>query len=417
VIKSAIKQLKIKIPVDGNAGTAVGGFFFTHNQDPVQQVRSSARTGYWNPVSNRKNFHLLVSHQVTRLLTRGLTTSSASQATVWGVEFAASSSSSRLTVNVTNQAIVSAGALHSPQILQLSGIGDPTLLSQYGIKSVVNLPGVGQNLHDHPYVAVVTVNNLTLSTNNLSDPTFAAQAMAEYKKYRTGPYSTGTGDFIAFLPVTNYTSASTAASLASQAQAQTPSQYLDPSTPSSVVTGYAAQKSSLTSAITDATGTAFLEVIFADGVFVLGLQHPFSRGSVKINSADPFTPATFDARFLTNPLDTAFLVDAVRFARTLYSTPAMQGIASFEVVPGTSAQSDADIEAYIRSSLGTLWHPAGTCKAGAQASGGVVDKNFKVYGVSNLRVVDASVFPTLPGMHTQWSVYALAEKAADIIKG
>src|SRR6202000_2690170 len=161
-IKSAIQQLKIKIPVDGNAGTSVGGFFFTHNQDPVLQVRSSARTGYWNPASTRKNFHLLVSHQVTRLLTKNITTSSAAQATVWGVEFAASSSSSRLTVNVTNQAIVSAGALHSPQILQLSGIGDPTLLSQYGIKTVVNLPAVGQNLHDHPYVAVVTVNNLTL---------------------------------------------------------------------------------------------------------------------------------------------------------------------------------------------------------------------------------------------------------------
>jgi len=149
----------------------------------------------------------------------------------------------------------------------------------------------------------------------------------------------------------------------------------------------------------------------------LGLQHPYSRGSVKAPSKSIFDAPIADAGFLRNPLDTILLREAVRFSRRLVAQPSIAELKPFEAVPGANVTSDADIDAYVKNSASTLWHPAGSCRLAKREIGGVVDGELKVYGIDGLRVVDASVFPMLPATHTMTTVYAIAERAADIIKG
>lgn len=231
--------------------------------------------------------------------------------------------------------------------------------------------------------------------------------MELYEKNHTGPYADPTGDFLTFLPVQNFTTE--ASSIYQAAMAQTPQQYLDADTPSTVINGYAAQLKLLAEGV-EADDQAVLEVLWADpGIFVLGLVHPFSRGTVRLASTDPFEAPLADSGLFHNPLDVQLLVEAIKYARQVSSTSALTAHNPFEVAPGAGVTSDADLAAYVQNSATTLYHPSGTCAAGPLANGGVVNSKFQVYGVQNLRVVDASVFPLLPATHIQSTVYALAE--------
>ncbi|GES66036.1 hypothetical protein ATETN484_0014000400 [Aspergillus terreus] len=406
----AITSLGVRIPEDAATGDAVGGYYSPHSQDPASITRSDAATAYWDTVSSRPGLHLITGRTVTRLITkkRGL------EVTVKGVELAASVSLPRKIVNVSKEAILAAGAIHTPQILQLSGIGDSALLSKLNISTVANVPGVGRNLQDHLYIPVVASWDFPLTSANLtSNATFAAASMSLYKSKKTGPYADATGDFLAFLPAKNFTSK--AVSLHTTALRQQPKSHLDPDTPATVRLGYALQHKLLTHGLI-ADDEAQIEIIWADGTFVIGLEHPFSRGSVRLASTDPFDAPLADPAYFRNPMDVQILVEAIRYARTLMRTEALAAFQPVELVPGAGVVSDADLEAYIRDTADTLFHPSGTCSVGRYALGGVVDAKFRVYGVENLRVVDASVFPMLPSTHIQSSVYAVAEKAADAIK-
>ncbi|KAH7140350.1 hypothetical protein B0J13DRAFT_596606 [Dactylonectria estremocensis] len=403
---AAVKELNIPISKDQANGDALGGYFCPHNQDPVSVTRSSAREAYYNNFANRPNLKLITGFQVTRILTQ----KTSGVVTVTGVEYAASAKSARKTVGVKREAILAAGSIHTPQILQVSGIGDSKLLSSIGVKTVVDLPAVGQNLQDHILLAVVNVISAPLTPNNLtSNATFAAEALAQYKNKKTGPYTSPTGDFLAFLPLSTYSDRD--ADIHSQAVAQDGTTFLPAGTPSEVLKGYKAQQSILNDKLLS-TKSAVLEIIWGDGVFVLGLQHPYSRGSVKAATGCIFDAPIADPGLLRNPLDVRLLAEGVRFTRTLTSTSAIGSLQPFEVVPGASTTSDADLEQFIRSSASTLFHPAGSCKLGKREEGGVVDGQLKVYGVQGLRVVDASVIPLLPASHTMTTVYAVAEKAA-----
>jgi choline dehydrogenase-like flavoprotein len=146
----AVKALGIPIN-DQATGNAIGGFFCPHNLDPVSVTRSSAKEAYYNSAAKRQNFHLIARQQVSRIITDSRNGS----VKVVGIEFSSSSDTVRTTVNVKQEAIIAAGALHTPQLLQVSGIGDPALLKTIGVTTVVELPAVGHNLHDHVSVAVV----------------------------------------------------------------------------------------------------------------------------------------------------------------------------------------------------------------------------------------------------------------------
>lgn len=298
--------------------------------------------------------------------------------------------------------------------------------------TVVDLPAVGQNLHDHVYVMVVnsgtliplfdTINKLTHHTVNTtltltseltSNATFAAEARAQYDASKRGPLASPTGDFLLFLPLSTYSDTST--SIHAAALSANASLSLPPNTPASVAAGYTKTYASLNAKLL-ANDSAFLEIIWADGVMFLGLQHPYSRGSVTAASSSIFDAPVADAGFLRNPLDTVLLREAVRFSRQLVQQPAIAALNPFEAVPGGNVTSDAELDRFVKDGASTLWHPAGSCKMGRREEGGVVDGELRVYGLQGLRVVDASVMPMLPASHTMTTVYAVAERAADIIK-
>jgi choline dehydrogenase-like flavoprotein len=246
-----------------------------------------------------------------------------------------------------------------------------------------------------------------VSSKLTSNETFAAEARAEYDDSRTGPLTSPTGDFVAFLPLSTVTNSS--AQIHSSARNQSSAAYLPSGTPKEVEKGYGHQMKILSNKLLSAK-SAILEIIWADGVVVLGLQQPFSRGSVETVSANVFDGVQADAGFLRNPLDVAVLTEGVRFARKLVATSAIQELEPTEVLPGRNVTSDHGLENFIRSTAGTLYHPAGSCKMGARETGGVVDQSLRVYGVRGLRVVDASVIPVLPASHLMTTVYAIAEK-------
>ncbi|KAF3007539.1 hypothetical protein E8E13_006429 [Curvularia kusanoi] len=406
----ATRSLGIPVPKDQASGNAIGGYFTPHNMDPTEYRRSSADEAYYDSAAKRSNFHLIAGHQATRILT-----CADKKVKATGVEFAASANAAVQSVKAKREVIVAAGSLHTPQLLQVSGIGDQKLLSSIKVPTVVNLPAVGQSLHDHVYVMVVNAINttLTLTSELTSNATFAAEARAQYDSEKRGPLTSPTGDFLLFLPLSTYSNASAAIHAAALASDATLS--LPPNTPAEVAAGYRASYKSLNAKLV-AKDSAFLEVIWADGVMFLGLQHPYSRGSVKAASNSVFDAPVADAGFLRNPLDTMLLREAVRFSRHLVAQPSIAALKPFEAVPGVNVTSDADIDQYIKNSASTLWHPAGSCKMGKREEGGVVDGQLRVYGIEGLRVVDASVLPMLPASHTMTTVYAVAEKAADIIK-
>ncbi|KAJ4387450.1 hypothetical protein N0V93_008042 [Gnomoniopsis smithogilvyi] len=411
-IVDATKELGITIPVDQAAGSPIGGYFCPHNIDPETVTRSSAREAYLTPVQNRTNLNIITGQQVTKLVIENTN----GTAKVTGVEYAASADGEKSTVGVNREAILAAGSLHTPQLLQVSGIGASSLHEQIGVTTIVDLPAVGENFQDHGLLTTVaTINTTQLTSNDLtSDTTVAAEALAEYETNKTGPYTTPTGDFLLFLPLSTYSNASS--SIVSTASAQTGTEYLPADTPAEVVAGYEKQLAVLNDRL-GGTESASMEYIWAAGVVVCGLQHPYSRGTVRAASSNIFDAPVATPGYLSNPVDLQLLIEAVKFSRTLRNTAAIQTLQPVEVLPGADVVSDADLETFVRANLGTLYHPAGSCKMGPKDEGGVVDTELKVYGTSNLRVVDASVFPLLPATHIMTAVYGVAEKAADIIKG
>ncbi|OHX00498.1 GMC oxidoreductase [Colletotrichum incanum] len=408
----AIKELGITVAKDQANGSPIGGYFCPHNQDPKTATRSSAREAYYDNFTGRQNLHLLTGRQVTQVVTTG----SGDSIKATGVAFAASKDAQTQTVNVNKEVILAAGTFHTPQILQVSGIGDPALHASINVPTVVDLPAVGQNLHDHVLLTVVNTINTTLSVSSLlqSNATFAAEARAQYDSQQNGPLSSPTGDFLAFLPLSTYSKAGQ--TLSSQATAQDGTTFLPSGTPAEVVKGYQAQHKILNDRLL-ADDSALLEIIWSDGAMVLGLQHPYSRGNLKAASSSTFDAPVADAAFLKNPLDVSFLVEAVKFTRTLTGTDSIKGLQPFEIVPGANVTTDDAIADFVRQQSSTLFHPVGTCKLGAREEGGVVDTSLKVYGISGLRVVDASIMPLVPATHIMTTVYAVAEKAADIIQG
>ncbi|KAL4914876.1 hypothetical protein BDW62DRAFT_204240 [Aspergillus aurantiobrunneus] len=407
---SAITEAAVRIPRDGASGDAIGGFWSPHSQDPDTITRSDARRACWDTASKRPGLHLVTGQRATRLISK----KTAHGPKITAVELASSPCAPRTTVNVRKEAILAAGAIHTPQILQLSGIGDPAILASLNISTVANVPGVGRNFQDHLHVPVVFSFDFPLTSANLTtNTTFAAESLALYNTHKTGPYADATGNFLAFLPTSNVTSK--AQSIHQDAISQDPKTYLDTDTPASVQRGYAAQHKLLSAGI-PASNQAQLEIIWSDGTFVLGLQHPFSRGSVRLASTDPFVPPIADSAYLRNPVDVRILVEAVKYARSLTETSSLAQFNPVEAVPGANVTSDADLEAYVRGAADSLFHPSGTASVGRYELGGVVDADFRVYGVQGLRVVDSSVLPMLPATHIQSSVYAVAEKAAVAIR-
>ncbi|KAL3426668.1 choline dehydrogenase [Phlyctema vagabunda] len=407
----AMKELDVHLPPDGANGNAIGAFWNMQSLTHESHVRSSSRNAYYDTVKTRANLHLLTSSHVTKLITKR----SYGGVMVTGVEYSTLGNTTT-TVSANKEVILSAGAFHTPQVLQLSGIGEASLLSKYGIKQVIDLPGVGEHLQDHQSIYIWTDLNTLTVLNYTADPVLNAAAFAEYEQNRTGPYATGSGNFNAFLPLGNFTNANTTSYISELAAAQLdPYEFYPKNTAPSVIAGYTAQMDILKKGLT-ASNLAPMEFVFSHTRVVPTLQHPLSRGSVKINSTNALVKPIVDCGWLTNPIDVLVLKEAVKYGRSVMQTEAFAELNPKETIPGSHVQSEEEIEFFVRNELTTLFHPSGTAAMMKREIGGVVDPSLKVYGTTNLRVVDTSIIPLLPSAHTQGTVYAIAEKASDIIK-
>ncbi|KAI8262582.1 Dehydrogenase xptC [Colletotrichum sp. SAR11_239] len=316
-----------------------------------------------------------------------------------------------------------AGAVNTPRILQLSGIGPSKLLKGLGINITVDSPGVGANFQDHPSVFMVYdfANDTSVNPTLMNNATFYNQSWAEYLANKTGPHSHAWGNKVVFTSLRDLDS-SNYQNIADALSQQEPLQYLPQvyAENPALVKGFEQQRDALKKQFLNPKA-GVVEITFGGAESVpVALQKPLSRGTIAINTTnpDPSIAPLVDFNTMSNPIDSLILIRAVAKARAFMSSPSVKSLAAVEMMPGPGAASDAEIEAIMRQSWvsSSFDHPAGTAAMMPKEWGGVVDSKLRVYGVKGLWVVDTSVMPILPAAHTQATVYAVAEYAADIIK-
>ena len=289
---------------------------------------------------------------------------------------------------------------------------------------MVDLPGVGYNFHDQPSTT------LTFDYHNYPGPypdwldqrpDYASQQLNRYYENRTGPYTIpyGSGSIITYLPLKDLTDDT--AGFISRARGQDLASLLPSGANDEILNGYRQQINLALNLFADPTSSVH-ETAFISGprVPVTAIK-PLSRGTILINSADPFAPPVVDYNTFKHPADLDIAVLSLRKVRQVMASSPMtqEGISTYETTAGANnGDDDESIGNFIRSAAVSTWaHPVGTCAMMPRDMGGVLDSNLKVYGVQGLRVVDASMMPMIAGGHTSTTVYAVAEKAADLIKG
>jgi choline dehydrogenase len=285
------------------------------------------------------------------------------------------------------EVLLAAGALQSPQLLQLSGIGDPALLQRHGIAVRHALPGVGENLQDHLQVRLIFECTRPITTNDeLNSWLGQAKIGLQWLLARRGPLAVGInqgGCFMRALPD----------------ESATPDIQFHVATLSADMAGGKVHR-------------------FSGFTMSVCQLRPTSRGHVRIRSADPFEPPEMQPNYLSTDLDRRTVMAAMKAARAIAASAPMRGLVRREVKPGPEAADDAALLEFARNHGATIFHPSGTCRMGPMDSDAlaVVDERLRVHGVAGLRVVDGSVMPTLVSGNTNAPVVAMAEKAVDLIR-
>lgn len=340
--------------------------------------RMSASRGYIDPVRSRDNLVIRKNAVVHRVLFDGV------QAT--GVEV--EEHGQLVQYYVDCEVILCAGAIRSPQLLELSGIGSMGVLDRHGIKPVLELPGVGENLQDH-YMVRVCFKSLVPYTvyDFLNSSWYKARELAKYAVGRRGMFACGSLTAMAFTksqPELPYPDVRIQLGLSSGAQrvSKNASSGLDP---------YSA---------------------FHIGGYYI---HPHSRGTLHIQSTDPRMPPSITANYLQADEDRRVTVDIVRRIREIATQSPLKDLIASEIRPGLACETDSEIIQYARDTGDTCWHPLGSCRMGADALS-VVDPEFRVRGIQGLRIADASVVPFQVSSNTNIPTIAVAEKAADVIR-
>ena len=283
------------------------------------------------------------------------------------------------------EVILCGGAINSPQLLQLSGIGAPDVLEMAGITVKHALPGVGENLNDHPDIVL---QYRAKGKNTLYPVTRGPRAIAAGLRWfanQTGPAASNHFEAGAFIR--------------SRAGVEHPDLQLT-FMPLAVI-----------------PGTVDVRAEHAFQVHI-DLMRAQSRGHVRARSDDPRAAPAILFNYLKHPADRADFRAGVRLVREIMAQPAMQAEVQSEIYPGPEHQSDAEIDAFVRRAVETCYHPVGTCKMGAASDRmAVVDDTLAVHGIAGLRVVDASIMPMIVSGNTNAPTIMIAEKAADMIRG
>jgi choline dehydrogenase len=337
-------------------------------------TRETSASAFLRPAMARKNLTILTGAHATRVILEG------QRATAVECRLG----DAQIRVQARREVILSAGALQSPQLLMLSGIGDADHLAGLGIAVRHHLPGVGRNLHDHLASPVHM---------SMEDPTsygISWRAMprnlanlAEYALLRRGPLANNIFESAAFIK-------------------SVPGLYR----PDLQLVFQPAKRPSASFPYPVGHGFAISPVAL----------YPQSRGCVRLTSADPFAAPLIDLNLLSVPEDLDPLIRAIRIIRRIFAARAFARYRAAESAPGSGAQSDAELGAYVRAQAYTVHHPVSSCRMGKDSLA-VVDPQLRVGGLEGLRVVDASIFPSIIGGNTNAAVVMVAEKAADMISG
>ncbi|KPP86337.1 MAG: oxidoreductase [Rhodobacteraceae bacterium HLUCCA08] len=367
----AAAQAGHRFNADFNGARQEGYGFYTFTQKNGQRV--TAESAYIDPIRHRPNLVILPDRRVTRVTMQG--------ARATGVDWRHADGTQGHTQGA--EVILSAGSFVSPHLLMLSGIGDADHLRAQGIGPVHHLPGVGRNLQDHLDVSVeYKARTLAPYGGSLRALPRNALHLLDWLVRRRGLFSSTTAEGGAFLSTTGH-------------------------------------------------GRPDIQLFFCAGMantqnakgfgthgFLMHVcqLRPENRGTLRLRTADPETPPEIRYDVLTTPEACKTLRDGVRIARDIIRQSPFARHLETELAPGDAAQADAAIDAFIRDTVGTLFHPVGTCAMGTGPMAVTDPRSLRVRGTTGLRVVDASVMPSVVSGNTVAATYCLAEKAADLIR-
>ncbi|MCD0451812.1 GMC family oxidoreductase N-terminal domain-containing protein [Actinocorallia sp. API 0066] len=338
-----------------------------YSPTPVNQKRGrrwSAHDAYLKPALKRPNLTVITNVLVSRVVIE--------DGRAVGVAYGGQELRAR------REVVLCAGAIGSPHLLMLSGVGDPEQLAEHGIDVVAPSPSVGRHLEDHLSIAVLRTcpSKVTLASAGL------AGALVSYLTRRKGPFTSNIGEAVAFLRS-------------------------DPRLPAPDLELIFAPVPFVNHGLDEPAGDAV-----TIGVVLL---QPDSQGTLSLSSADPADPPKIDAAYLTGDSDLKRLAHGVREAEKLFATEALRPYATEPYAPYEGAEDESVLEDYIRAHSETLYHPVGTCRMGVEDTS-VVDPDLRVRGVEGLRVADASVLPRINRGHTHAPAILIGEKAADLLK-
>ncbi len=335
--------------------------------------RWSAASAYLRPALDRKNLTIQSHAHVTRILFEGKR--------AIGVQFAEAKQS--VTARATREVILSGGAVNTPQVLLLSGIGDGETLARFDIPVVSALKGVGRNLQDHLDCSIQYECSQPITFYSQNNPLTAMKTALQYLLFGSG---VATGQAL-----------ESGAFLKSRADLENPD----------------LQYHFIAALMYDHTRKKADRHGFMAHVCQL---RPQSRGFISLKSTDPLSAPLIQPNYLEAEEDRRALREGVKIAREVFAQSAFDPYRGPELMPGAPVQSDAQLDGFVRRSAETIYHPVGTAKMGS-GEDSVVDSALRVYGVEGLRVVDASVMPSLISGNTNAPTIMIAEKAADMILG
>ena len=370
----ACQEYGMPYNADFNGATQPGtGLYQTTNRDGR---RCSAAVAYLRSASNRPNLTVRTGVLAKRIVIEN------NRAV--GVELIKGNGT--VIERASREVIVSAGAIGSPKLLMLSGVGPAAHLKSHGIRTVVDLPGVGENLHDHLDVFMMyNVKNVD-SYDVYKKTTRKIMPAIQYALFRNGPIAGTIVEGGAFCK-------------------SDPS--LDaPDLQYHFLPGTGVEEVNDTDATVTGNGCTL------NGYFM----HPRARGAVTLRSSDPRVAPSIDPNFLGDPYDVERTIDCVKVGQEIMAQPAMSRFATDEFMPGPKCRSRAEYEAYIRDRARSGYHPVGTCKMGHDDMA-VVDTELRVRGVDGLRVADASIMPRLVSGNTNAPSIMIGERASDFIRG
>lgn len=403
---------------DPAAGKNVGVSSLVEAIDYRDATRVSSYTAYLKPNDKRPNLIVLVGAQATKVVFS--TDSKPEELVATGVDFL--HHGKQYTANVKKEIVLSTGSYKTPQLLELSGIGQKKYTTDLGIKQLVDLPGVGENLQDHNILySVFEVQGHFETLETALDPVKRDELLDQYKKMQQGLYTMVLSAW-AFVP--------SITAMEAEEFKKIQQKHID-AVNNATTPGLKKQLELQLKWFSDHNESQD-EIILGAGVmpglgvelkpgkrymtFMNILLRGLSRGHVHIASSDPTAPPVIDPKYLSYSADLDMLVGMFKYARRLANTEPLKSAIITEIMPDPEAKTDEELVEQVKKLVGTIYHPSSTASMLPREDNGVVNPRLVVYGTKNLRIADASVIPIMFSAHPQATVYAIAEKAADLIK-